>query len=333
MRIYLLLLLAASTLLASCALDDGSGPRIDLVGGTRFLSAGRTITTTSGTTTVPDTFTTRVFAERRDDEAELNRLRIRVEYAPTPYPYIYPAVGFNPDSIPKEPASIVYLDTLLTGVQRQSVAFQFTANTRTTSGREKWVFTAYDADNKAKERSFTQVLRNNDSASIAYHRYTVLLPAPITQYSRSNLALLPGLTLPPNALRKRPENQQLIDLAYLPLANGERALASPTDELLIRTNALFRTDNWSMRRNTVLRGTDLDSAGFAGAVTREVFQTLFTNGQALANLTRTGALVARGTTRRVFAFKTASDKYGLIFIQSFPTVPTPGIKLQVRIMK
>ena len=171
MRFYLLLFLFTSALLTSCSLDDESGPRIDVVGGSRFLSASRTVTTPANSVALADTFATRVFAERRDDGAELERMTIAVEYSPTPYPYVYPTTtAFNPDSIPRKPASIVYLDTVLTGPQRQSVAFQFRTNTRTTSGREKWVFTAFDADNKKKERSFTLVLRNSDSASVAYHR-------------------------------------------------------------------------------------------------------------------------------------------------------------------
>lgn len=336
MRFYLPLLLFASALLTSCSLDDESGPRIDLVGGSRFLSASRTTTTSANSVALADTFATRVFAERRADGAELNRMRIVVEYSPTPYPYAYPTTtAFNPDSIPKEPASIVYLDTVLTGPQRQSVAFQFRTNTRTTSGREKWVFTAYDADNKEKERSFTLVLRNSDSARIAYHRYAVLLPAPTTSNSNSSIALLPGLTLPSTALRRHPENQELIDLAYLPLANGERALATPNDPELIRTNSLYNNTNWSKRRNTELRLANLDSVGFAGATTADVFQAAFTSGRVPVVATRSNALIARGTTDRVLAFRTGSSpaKYGLIFIQSFLTAPTPAIKMQVRIAK
>lgn len=335
MRLYLLLLLLASASLTSCSLDDESGPRIDLVGGSRFLSASRTVTTPTNTAAFADTFATRVFAERRDDGAELSHMRIVVEYSPTPNPYAYPTTtAFNPNDIPKAPASIVYLDTALTGPQRQSVAFQFRTNTRTTSGREKWVFTAFDADNKKKERSFTLVFRNSDSARVAYHRYTVLLPAPTTPNSNSSIALLPGLTLPSTALRGRPENQALIDLAYLPLANGDRALATPNDPELKRSNSLYNTTNWSNRRNTLLRGTDLDSVRFAGITTSNDFRNTFNNGQVLPSITRTGALSARGTGR-VLSFKTDGDsvKYGLIFIQSFLTAPTPAIKMQVRIMK
>jgi hypothetical protein len=279
-----------------------------------------------------DTFSTRIFAEKNDDEAELNRLRIEVNYTPPPNPFIYPATGYDPVERYKENTTLIYLDTVLTGKQRQSVAFQFTTNTRTTSGRERWTFTAFDAEGKQNSRSFQLKLRNIDS-TLTYHRYSVLLPAPTTRYSRSSLALLPGLTFPPNALRSRPENQALVDLAYLPLANGDRALASPNDEQLIRVNSLFSAGNWPSRRVTQLRRSTLDSAGFATSTTTEAFQQAFNGGVLPVVPTRTDPLVARGTTQRVFAFRTADEKYGLIFIQSFPTVPTAAIKMQVRIMK
>jgi hypothetical protein len=334
MRFYSLLLLFASALLTSCSLDDESGPRIDLVGGSRFLSASRTVTTSPNTAALADTFTTRVFAEKRGDGAELERLRITVEYTPSPDPFIYPTTVFDPDSLPK--SSIVYLDTVLTRQQRQSVAFQFTANTRTTSGREKWIFTAFDADNKKKERSFTLVRRNSDSILVAaYHSYTVILPAPTTSYSRSSLALSSGLTFPPSALRRQPANQELIDLAYLPLANGDRALASPNDPELARISSVFNPTNWIKPSSTGLRIANLDSAGFVSANDAAAFENAFNSGRAPVVSTRTNALVARGSSDRVLAFQTGRSpaKYGLIFIQSFLTAPTPAIKLQVRIPK
>ncbi|MDF7812723.1 hypothetical protein [Hymenobacter sp. YC55] len=335
MRFHLLLFLCASALLTSCSLDDESGPRVDLVGGTRFLSASRTVTTAANTSALADTFTTRVFAEKRDDGAELDRLVITVEYSPSPFPFVYPSTAFNLDSLYKIKYPVVYLDTMLTGKQRQSIAFQFKANTRTTSGREKWIFDAYDADNNKNSRSFTLSLRNSDSLRAAtYHNYTVILPAPTTPYARNSISLLSGLTLPPNALRRRIENQDLIDLAYLPLANGERALASPNDPELIRTNRLFNPTNWLSRRTTSMRSTDLDSARFASTADTAAFRSLFSSGVVPTISTRTNALRARGTGR-VLAFRTSDSpaRYGLIFIQSFLTAPTPAIKMQVRITK
>ena len=326
MRFYLFLLLLAPVLLASCNPDPDPGPRIDLVGSTRFLSASRTSTTPA------DTFTTRVFAEtQKDTETNLNRLRITVQYSPTRNPYVYPVTGgYDYKNIPSDAGALIYLDTVLAGAQQRSVAFQFTANTRTTSGRELWTFEAEDANGKLSRRSFQLTLRNPDSL-LTYHRYTLLLPAPTRPGSRSYLALLPGLALPSHAVRQNPENQALIDLAYLPLPNGARALASPNDPLLMRNNPLFRAGNWT-NRVTQLRATGLDSTSFSTTDTEAELRAAYSNGTLLPNPTRTNPLTTRGAGR-VLAFQTADGKTGLIFIQSLPTAPTAAIRMQVRITK
>ncbi|UOG74695.1 hypothetical protein MTX78_21575 [Hymenobacter tibetensis] len=330
MRLYLFLLLLASALLTSCNPDPESGPRIDLVGGNRFLSFSRV-------SSIPgDTFTTRVFVDTRDGtEAPLKRLSITVNYLPGLYPYAYPAVGYNRDSIPKQPASIVFLDSLLTGPQAQAVAFQFRAGTRTTSGQEDWVFTAEDINGKKNSRSFRLTLRNNDSLRLAYHSYTILLPAPLTPDSRSYLSLRSGLAFAPFALRQQPPNQALIDVAYLPLRDGGRALAALNDNLLGLNNSLLNAGNWLNRRVTELRSTSLDSTGFSRADTPELITRAFEAGIQTTPSTRTSALQIRGAANRVIAFRTAAPnpKVGLIFIQSFPTAPLPAIRMQVRILK
>ena len=329
MRFYSLLLLALGAL-AACNPDPAAGPRIDLVGSSRLLSASRS-------STVPaDTFTTRVFADVPDGEsALLRRLSIRVEYSPSRNPYRYPATGFTPDSLPRDARPLTFLDSVLTGKQQQSVAFQFMAGTRTTSGREQWVFEAEDTDGRTRRRSFRLTLRNADSL-LTYHRYSLLLPAPTSPGSRSYLALLPGLALPAFSLRRLPENQALIDLVYLPLPNGARALAAPNDPLLRTTNPLFRAGSWLAPRATELRATTLDSAAFAANDTEPELLAAFASGTALPLATRTGPLTARGREAgRVFAFRTADtrQKTGLLFIQSFPTAPAAAIRLQVRLTK
>lgn len=321
MRLHLLLLLLASVLLASCNPEPSAGPRVDLVGATRYLSASRTSTSPA------DTFTTRVFADKRNsDDANISRLLITVDYTPTPNPYAYPATGFNRDNILPKVFSLVYLDSMVQGSQQRAVAFQFTANTRTTSGRELWTFRAFDTDGASNARSYQLSLRNADSALVVYHRYSLLLPAPSNAGSRSYLSLLPGLTLPSVSLRQSPENQNLIDLVYFQLPNGGRALATPNDPEFVARSAF-----WTTRRATQLRATTLDSAAFATADTTAILSA-FSQSTALGIPTRTGPLAARGSGR-VLAFRTADRKTGLIFIQSFLTAPTPAMRLQVRITK
>lgn len=322
MRPYLLFFTLGSVLLAACNPEPSAGPRVALVGSTRFLSASRSSITPG------DTFSTRVFADKYDpNDADLKRLLISVEYVRSRYPYPYPSTGFDPDDVPKETGRLIFLDSVLTGEQQQSVAFQFQAGTRTTSGREIWRFQADDIDGKSNDGGFTLTLRNTDSL-LTYHRYTTILPAPINYRSRSYISLLSGLALPSFSLRQHPENQDLIDLVYLTLPSGGRALATPND-------ATFKSQSafWITRRATQLRTTTLDSAAFTATTTPAQLEAAF-NAVGGTVVTSTGALPSRGTGR-VFAFRTADApaKSGLIFVQSIITVPTPAIRMQVRITK
>jgi len=324
MRLYLLLLLAP-VLLASCNPDPDPGPRVDLVGSTRFLSSSRS------SSVAADTFTTRVFADKRNDaDPDLRRLLITVEYKPMRNPYVYPNVGFDYGSIPSD-APLVFLDSMLTGAQRQAVAFQFTANTRSTPGREIWRFKAENEDGQGEEtqRSFTLRYRPTTADSLLpYHRYDMVLPAPTAPGSRSYLSLLPGLSLPSYSLRQIPDNRQLIDLVYLNLPDGGRALASPTD-LLFKARTSFWTTE---RRQTQLRATALDSAGFLGVATQAGLEAAFAAGTPFGEVTHTDPLTIRGG-RRVIAFRTADNKTGLIFIRALPTTPVAAISMQVRVTK
>jgi hypothetical protein len=322
MRPYLLFFTLGSALLAACNPEPSAGPRVALVGSSRFLSASRSSTTPG------DTFSTRVFADKYDpDDADLERLIISVEYIRSRNPYLYPSTGFDFDKVPEDTGRLIFLDSVLTGEQQQSVAFQFQAGTRTTTGKEKWRFQANDVDGESNEGGFTLVLRNADSL-LTYHRYTTILPAPINYRSRSYISLLSGLALPSFSLRQHPENQDLIDLVYLTLPSGGRALATPNDPVFKNRSAFWRT-----RRATQLRTTTLDSAAFTATTTPAQLEAAFTavSGNAV---TSTAALPSRGTGR-VFAFRTADSpaKTGLIFVQSLITVPTPAIRMQVRITK
>lgn len=307
----ILLLLFA---LAACNPDPKPGPRLDLVGSTRFLSADR------ASTTPADTFTTRFYAEMRGrDAASLKALRVRVRYTPTRNPIDYPT-PYDADRAPQDPGPLTYLDSLLPAGQREA-AFQFTANTRTTSGVEQWVFEAEDTDGNVTQRTFRLRLRNADS-TLVYHRYTLRVSAPTGPGARSYVALLPGLALPPYALRNRPDNQALIDVAYVPLASNAPSLAVPTDPLA-------QLGNWANRRATQLRRTTLNEEAFNSADTAGELQAAFTNGTDFATATNTGPLVRN----QVVAFRTADNKTGLLFIQEFPTAPTAAILMRVRITK
>ncbi|WBA41299.1 hypothetical protein [Hymenobacter canadensis] len=318
MRHRLLPLLASPLLLAGCNPEPNPGPRIDLVGSTTppLLSASRS-------STVPaDTFTTRVFAESRDtvNGPALTRLRITVDYFRNRNPYIYPN-PFDPDRVPTEKEPLVYLDSLLPAGKRATV-FQYTGGTRSTSGKETWTFQVEDTEGASNQRSYLLTLRNVDSL-LTYHRYTLRLQAPLTRQSRSYLALSAGLALPAFALGPRTaQNRDSIDVVYLPLAAGARALAAPADPALTLSN-------WTTRRRTEFRTTTLDEAAFTAADSPPELLAAFAAGAPLTPSTNTGALVIG----RTIAFRTASNKTGLIYVDAFPTAPRAAVQLRVRITK
>lgn len=318
MRHRLLLLLAPPLLLAGCNPEPNPGPRIDLVGSTspQLLSASRT-------STVPaDTFTTRVFAESRDtmNGPALTRLRITVDYVRNRNPYIYPVgAAFDINQVPAETAPLVYLDSALAPGKRAMV-FQYTAVTRSTSGKETWTFQVEDTEGASNKRSYVLTLGNPDSL-LTYHRYTLRLQAPLTRSSRSYLALSAGLALPAFALGPTTAaNRDSIDVVYLPLAGGARALAAPIDPgLTLR--------NWATRRRTEFRTTTLNEAAFTAADSNAELLAAFGTGTTPS--TNTGALVIG----RTIAFRTASNKTGLLYVDAFPTAPRPAVQLRVRITK
>ncbi|MBC6700490.1 hypothetical protein [Hymenobacter sp. BT190] len=320
MRHRLLLFLASPLLLAGCNPEPNPGPRIDLVGSTspQLLSASRT-------STVPaDTFTTRVFAEARDTISgpALTRLRITVDYVRNRNPYSYPVgIPFDPNQVPTETAPLVYLDSVLAPGKR-AIAFQYTAVARSTSGKETWNFQVEDTQGASNKRSYVLTLRNPDSL-LTYHRYTLRLQAPLTRGSRSYLALSAGLALPAFAVGpSTAANRDSIDVVYLPLAGGARALAAPADPALTLRS-------WTTRRRTEFRATTLDEAAFSATDSNAELLAAFAAGLPLTPSTNTGTLV-RG---RTIAFRTASNKTGLIYIDDFPTAPRPAVQLRVRITK
>ena len=311
-----------SVLLSGCNPEPNPGPRIDLVGSTSpaFLSSDRLSTTPA------DTFTTRLFAEARDtvNGPALTRLRITVDYTPTRNPYTYPTTtAFDPALVPKDTLPLVYLDSVLAPGKR-AIAFQYTAVTRSTSGRERWTFQIEDAEGGSNKRSYQLTLRNPDSL-LTYHRYTMRLQAPRTRKSRSFATLASGLMLPAFAVGSSPDqraNRDSVDLVYQSISGGQPGLAAPADPTVTLTG-------WLQKRATEFRRTTLDANAFGSADTAPELLAAFNVGIAFTPRTRTGSL-SKG---QVVAFRTASGKTGLILIEEFPTAPAAAIQAQVRITK
>lgn len=322
MPLRLLLLLLFPVVLAGCNPDPNPGPRIDLVGSTSppFLSSSRLSSLPA------DTFTTRVFAEARDNEngPALTRLRITVDYTPNRNPYIYPtSTAFDPALVPKENQPLVFLDSVLAPGQR-SIAFQYRAVTRSTTGRERWTFQVEDVEGRTSQRAYQLTLRNTDSAQV-FHRYPLRLQAPLARTSRSFVMLSSGIVLPAFAVGPSPSqaaNRDSIDLVYQSITGGQPGLAAPADPTLTLTG-------WPRKRATEFRRTALNATDFGNTDTVPELLAAFAAGTAFTPSTRTGSL----SKAQVVAFRTATGKTGLLLVEDFATAPATAILMQVRITK
>lgn len=315
----LLLLLLPWALLVSCEPSLGPGPRIDLIGSSRFLSINRLVT-------VPgDTVTTKLYTSA-GEATPLRRVEISVLFTPRKNPLKYDSLLSNNVlylDYPKDSIPLVYLDTLLPG-RTNDFVFQNTFSARTTSGFETWTFKSEDTDGRTSNTSIRLGLHNVDSA-LAYHRYTIRLQTPRDFDNRPYLALLSGLTFPRYSARMSQGVQRLIDLIYLPVANNGVVLASPSDT---RVPLAWAAGN---RRTTQLRAPNpaLDLNGFNAADTPAELDALFNAGSAFAESSRTPTL----TKGQIIAFRTKDNKSGLLYVQDFALTPVPSVVLQVHIQK
>lgn len=312
-----LFLLSLLSLLAACTPDPSSGPRIDFVGTSRFVSNNRLVTAPG------DTLSTRIFADNRDSANGplLKRLRITVKYEPQSSPFIYPS-PYDPDEAPKD--SLVYLDSLLTVPK---LAYQLTFGARTTSGRETWVFEVTDAEDRTASRRFQLTTRKTDSLTVTYHEYIARLQAPTSQRTLSFLDLGAGLLFPNTAVRTNPVVQQRVDVLYFPSSGNAPVLVTPSNPLFT-ANAILGIKAWPARNQTILKQTQLLPTGFAGATNPQAINTAFDNVQN-TTITRTGALALN----QVYAFRTAGGQTGLILVEKLPTSDRPTVDLRVRVTK
>ncbi|MBC6608387.1 hypothetical protein H8B13_16290 [Hymenobacter sp. BT188] len=312
-----LILLSLLSLLAACTPDPGSGPRIDFVGNSRFVSNNRLVTAPG------DTLSTRIFADNRDSANGplLQRLLITVKYEPQSSPFIY-ASPYDPELAPKD--SVVYLDSLLTVPK---LAYQLTFGTRTTSGRETWRFEVTDADGNKASRRFWLTTRKTDSLTVTYHEYIARLQAPTSQRTMSFLDLDAGLLFPNTAVRTNPVVQQRIDVLYFPSSGNAPILVTPA-EPLFTANGILGIRAWPAKNQTILKQTQLLPTAFAGATNPQALTTAFDNAQN-TTVTRTGALALN----QVFAFRTTGGQTGLILVEKLPTSDRPTVDLRVRVTK
>jgi hypothetical protein len=305
---FRLLFLIGPGLLAGCT-KDIPPLRLDFVGATGL---------TSGNQTVPagDTLTTRLYTA---SENPLTRLRITVNYEPNGRPIIYPipASLFDPASVASQ--ELVFLDSVLNSVSELSLQTRFGA--RTTSGTERWTYTASDAKGNSTSRAYRLTVRKSDSLAV-YHSYKTYLRPP----GRIFMLLRPGLVLPRYSVNTLADNQQQVDLV-VPSSNDYILAAPAAPAPVLRLSAA----RWplSVRRRTRILLTNLSSETFTNADTAEELRSGFGGLAVTADSLSTGPLAKD----QVLAFRTGEGYYGLLQINDLVKTPLPLITCTVRIQK
>lgn len=342
---FRLLLLCVSPLLAACS-DTATPVRLDLIGATGLTSGNRNVG-------VSDTLTTRAYVEGND--VPLTRVRITVTYEPTRYPFLYPlpVTSYDPNSTPNDD-ELVYADSVITNSRQtgdgtpRGGAFLFNNkfSARTTSGTERWQYTATDENKSSAARVLRLTVRNRDSL-LVYHRYTALLrpvlrksvatsdAAQVRDQARVYINLRSGLLLPKYALinnsNSLQSNQRLVDLICVAKNTNTVILAAPaeTDTANLHLNSSI----WLGARNdTQLRSTSLNDTDFTNAATTDAFNLAFTNGRAFSS-PRSTAPLEKG---QVIAFRVVENNQnytGLLLVSDIIRGSLPRVTCLVKVQK
>ncbi len=317
-----LLVVLSGFLLAGCA--KVSGPlKLYFIGASRFTSGNRAGIGPG------DTLATSLYAVTDNPPGSNNHLThftATVRYTPRRAPFAYPIPinlfvnNIGPDSL------VTYVDTVLTGPN-----FLFTPvfGARTTSGTERWTFTANDNNSNSAARSFVLAVRRSDSLAV-YHDYLLKLRVPATTRSdRRFIDLKSGLALPAYSVlgaggpsASQTQLQQLTDMVVLPNGLG---LASP--DVANLDPIRWPTAN---RRMTHFVLTSYLPTDYTSAQDVVTIQNQFV-----------GASTSAITTLikdQIYAFQAFRPDgravYGLLRVLNLPNGSTSvGLQLQVRVAK
>jgi hypothetical protein len=320
----LILILFSALLLAGCGVKTSGPLGLYFLSSSRFTSGNRT------SVGAADTLATSLYAltdAQADPDNRVTSFTATVTYSPRREPFAYPTqLNLFLNNVPADP-EVTYLDSTFNAPD-----FLFTTvfGARTTSGTERWVFTAKDKSGNTSVRSFVLAVRPSDSLNL-YNDYALRLRVPATTVSdRRFIDLKSGLALPAYSLVGQVPNptlQQLTDVIVLP--DGLR-LASP-DTLAALSG--FSAARWPVANRSITRFrlTTLLPADFTSAQTATVIENQFTG---------TGRAYIRAlATDQVYAFKATKPDgttpvYGLIRVVSVPNgTSAVGLRLQVRVAK
>lgn len=325
----LLLVVLCGFLLAGCA--KVSGPlKLYFIGVSRFTSGNR------AGLGAGDTLATSLYTTVDNPPGAQNRLMqftATVRYTPQRAPFAYPVPinlfinNVRPDSL------VTYVDTMLTASPTTNFLFTPVFGVRTTSGTERWTFTASDNNGNSAARAFVLAVRRSDSLAV-YHDYTLKLRVPATtQSDRRFIDLKSGLALPaysvlgvnrPQTMLDQAKLQQLTDMVVLPNGLG---LASP-DAVTPLDGTRWPVANRRQTRFVLTNylPTDYNSAQDVATI----------KGQFAGTMLSTITTLVKD---QVYAFRAFKDDgktpvYGLMRVLSLPNgTNAVGLQLQIRVAK
>ena len=310
------LLLCALLLLALAGCTKTNAPlKMYFIGSARFTAGNRTAAPA-------DTLAARLYlADTLSDPKGLKNLRVTVDYSRrAPFAYPTPISAFLLSSVQPSTEQLVYLDTTFVATNAPTeYLYTATFGVRTTTGTERWTFTATDQAGNSAARSFVISQRRSDSLAV-FNDYTLKLQPATGPAGRRYIDLKSGLVLPGYTVATQPEQQQQIDAILLP---ASLQLASPS----ALSDDYFKSNTWAKdRRSTTLFSlTTLTSTGFTNAT-----DALTISQQFVAPGT---GVISGLSPDQVYAFRTGTTAgqyvYGLLRVLNTAV----GLQLQVRTAK
>jgi hypothetical protein len=331
----LLLVVLSVCLLAGCGAKTNGPLSLYFVGSSRFTTGNRTSLGPG------DTLSTNLYAVTDTVTDKANRLThftATVHYTPRREPFAYPTPITSFTNRVPEDSLVTFMDSTLT---RGDFLYTPVFGVRTTSGTERWTFTASDVNNGSSARSFVLAVRRSDSLAV-FNEYTLRLRVPATGVAaRRFIDLKSGLALPAySVLGNTVANkqnigpatnvtllQQLTDVIVLP--DGLRLVSPDSAD---RYTPLNPTRWPAINRSTTrFRLTTFSSNDFSSAQDVVTIQNQFTG---------TGrAYLPALAVNQVYAFRASRPSgtapvYGLILVKSVPNgTNAVGLQLQVRVAK
>ena len=152
----LLLIILSVSLLVGCGAKTNGPLALYFVGSPRFTTGNKPGVHPG------DSLATNLYA-LADGTNTLSHFRATVAYTPQREPFAYPALLASfINNVPADP-EVVFMDSTLTG---KDFLYTPVFGVRTTSGTERWTFTATDKDNNTSARSFVLSVRRPDSTAV-----------------------------------------------------------------------------------------------------------------------------------------------------------------------